>query len=567
MKLGNLEDIVNPIIYIALALVLSSISYGIMEKYWWLAVLSVGLFFIGVFLQTNFIFTAVILGFYIIGMLYNINYYNPNIDNNFKGEVRITKSKAYYKIGEYKGRQFYIENSNNEKVGDKIYIVGKFEKNQYREKGIVGNISVKNQEKVSNRDFIQLLYGVREKIYNKFKENLGQRKASIVTSVSFGYSDYMDTEDEEDMRTLGVIHAISVSGLHIALIFSVLNKKINKGISFLITFIYVLFTGAAFSSLRALVMIGTMVLAFNVRKKYTSLSGLALSAIIITLYKPYAPLQLGFILSFLATLGIIIFSKSINKRLYKLPKYLRETIAISLSAQTLALPVLLATFKEMSITFILGNLLVVPIFNVIIILGNLSIFLMLIPNAFDFISYVLMKVINFTDNVVSLLLDISQNTLIVNEEATMVYILCLIAMFYIAKGYKKFVWLPVIGIIVAMIQVYSPILKIDYLREGGILISYKGDKKIVTNKKQIDIAKLKKQTLAKEAIREGKKIYIENGVRIEAENKNFILKVGDKSYFIKLNNKSKTDSSCDIINFVDGYSRGLYIIDHNVITY
>ena len=63
MKLGNLEDIVNPIIYIALALVLSSISYGIVEKYWWLAVLSVSLFFIGVFLQTNFIFTAIILGF------------------------------------------------------------------------------------------------------------------------------------------------------------------------------------------------------------------------------------------------------------------------------------------------------------------------------------------------------------------------------------------------------------------------------------------------------------------------------------------------------------------------
>lgn len=72
MELGNLEDVVNPIIYIALALVLGSISYGIMEKYLWLAVLSVGLFFIGVFLQTNFIFTVAILGFYIIANNFTI---------------------------------------------------------------------------------------------------------------------------------------------------------------------------------------------------------------------------------------------------------------------------------------------------------------------------------------------------------------------------------------------------------------------------------------------------------------------------------------------------------------
>lgn len=164
------------------------------------------------------------------------------------------------------------------------------------------------------------------------------------------------------MRGMGVIHAVSVSGLHVALVYGILKKFLNNKIALLGTVIYVLLTGAEFSSLRALIMIMFLSFSFGLRKNYNSLGALAFSALIITLVAPYAPFKLGFQLSFLATLGIIMFSQKLNNKLYKFPKYLRETFSISLSAQVFTIPIMIIAFEEFSIAFIIGNTILVPIF-------------------------------------------------------------------------------------------------------------------------------------------------------------------------------------------------------------
>ena len=461
MDIEKIGEVKTPIIYISLTIIISSIVYGLYFKYFLPAAIVAGCFFIFILFSTNKCFTIFIVIIFLIGIGININYYNVNINKNFIGEIRVIENKSYYKIISFKGKRLYIQDFQGE-LGEKFIIKGIFTKEVDREKGIIGNIKVNSSKKIKE-DFRYKLYELRKKIYFKLDENIGKRKAGLILSLAFGCSDYLDNEDSEDMRGMGVIHAVSVSGLHVALVYGILKKFLNNKIALLGTVIYVLLTGAEFSSLRALIMIMFLSFSFGLRKNYNSLGALAFSALIITLLAPYAPFKLGFQLSFLATLGIIMFSQKLNNKLYKFPKYLRETFSISLSAQVFTIPIMIIAFEEFSIAFIIGNTILVPIFDILIKLGNLLLIVLPFSILFDFISFIIYKVINFLDSIMYYLYIFPQE-IIINKGFALIYVCALIGLYYGVKKDKKFILLPIIANFVFMIHIYSPIVRVDYYK-------------------------------------------------------------------------------------------------------
>ena len=161
----------------------------------------------------------------------------------------------------------------------------------------------------------------------------------------------MDQDYKSLMKNLGISHIISISGMHLALVYSILRKVFGVKLSLIIAFIYVLFTGAPASAIRAYIMILILNLGIVFKRNYSSLAAISLAGIILLLIKPYEIYDLGFIFSFLATLGIILFNKKLNKMLYKLPNSLRNTVAISISAQIFTFPIILLYFNEISLNF------------------------------------------------------------------------------------------------------------------------------------------------------------------------------------------------------------------------
>ncbi|MBM6861741.1 ComEC/Rec2 family competence protein, partial [Clostridium saudiense] len=219
--------------------------------------------------------------------------------------------------------------SDNLKVGDKVVAIGEFNKSLDLSKGIIGEYKVKNY-KLLKKDFIGYLYDRRESLYESIKSRLGKRKAGFITSVAFGYSEALDNEDREEMNIFGISHAISVSGLHMALVYGILRRIFGCKISLFIALLYVLFTGASSSTVRSYIMIFIMSFALVVKRNYNPLASISLAGTILLLLHPYDLFSLGFELSFIATLGIIIFNKKLNKKLYKLPKRIREEVAVSI---------------------------------------------------------------------------------------------------------------------------------------------------------------------------------------------------------------------------------------------
>ena len=564
MAIEKIGEVKTPIIYISLTIIISSIVYGLYFKYFLPAAIVAGCFFIFILFSTNKCFTIFIVIIFLIGIGININYYNVNINKNFIGEIRVIENKSYYKIISFKGKRLYIQDFQGE-LGEKFIIKGIFTKEVDREKGIIGNIKVNSSKKIKE-DFRYKLYELRKKIYFKLEENIGKRKAGLILSLAFGCSDYLDNEDSEDMRGMGVIHAVSVSGLHVALVYGILKKFLNNKIALLVTVIYVLLTGAEFSSLRALIMIMFLSFSFGLRKNYNSLGALAFSALIITLVAPYAPFKLGFQLSFLATLGIIMFSQKLNNKLYKFPKYLRETFSISLSAQVFTIPIMIIAFEEFSIAFIIGNTILVPIFDILIKLGNLLLIVLPFSILFDFISFIIYKVINFLDSIMYYLYIFPQE-IIINKGFALIYVCALIGLYYGVKKDKKFILLPIIANFVFMIHIYSPIVRVDYYKEGAILVSYRGDRAVVTNKRNIDIKTLKKVSLTSKGYREGKKIKIKNGIEIFKDDKDFIIKIKEREYTINMSKKKNFKKEYDIIDFKNNNLNGFYILKDKIILY
>ena len=152
---------------------------------------------------------------------------------------------------EYNGLNDKIEVINADVVG---ISKGEFNKNLNLTKGIIGDYKIIEYEEFKN-DIISKIYKRRIKLFKKISQKLGTKKAALISSVAFGYKSELDQDYKSLMKNLGISHIISISGMHLALVYSILRKVFGVKLSLIIAFIYVLFTGAPASAIRAYIMI------------------------------------------------------------------------------------------------------------------------------------------------------------------------------------------------------------------------------------------------------------------------------------------------------------------------
>ncbi|HCW54171.1 MAG TPA: competence protein ComEC [Clostridium sp.] len=564
-KIKKINQVNNPIIYLFLALGVSSISYGINNDLRGLSVFFTVLFFVWIFLLWGVNFTIISVIFFVVGLFINYSYYR--IPDKIWDEVRIVKIDTYETLGSFEGKKLLIKNDSKYKfkVGQVYNIYGKIDKGeQNKYNGVVGQLEVKSIDKC-NDDFISKLYKIKKNIYDRLKENLGTRKAGFLSSIAFGYSDMLDISDKNDMKRFGIVHSISVSGLHVAVVYGFLRIFMRNKLGLLLCFIYVIFTGSNYSSIRAFIMLGTIEGASIVKRNNNSISSLCLSAMILTIYKPYSIFEISFHLSYLATLGIILMNKKINNKLYKFPQKLRKGLSVTLSAQVFTVPYLLLIFKDLSLNFIIGNLFLVPFVNLFVILGNLLLIFYSFNNLFDFVSYLILKSIGIFDIVLSNIDNFSLPIFYGNEYFAMMYLAIMISIYFVRKGFKKIIHMPIAVLCVIIIQLYSPVLSLKYYTEGAILISYKGDRVLISNKKQVDMDRLAKISEADKVYTNINKVDLYNKCRIKSCGKNYLLEIIDKKYLLKMSGSEKGNGDYDIINFKDGPFNKIYIWNNDII--
>ena len=204
-------------------------------------------------------------------------------------------------------------------------------------------------------------------------------KLAITSALLLGYDDEISKELLNAYSATGTLHVLSVSGLHVGLVFLILNFLIRlpnnrfynlvKGILMLACiWFYAALTGLSPSVVRSASMFSFIIIGTIINRKGNIYNTLLASAFVILLFEPNLILDIGFQLSYVAVAGIVFFYPYIDnwwKPNNKWLKKLWQTTAISISAQLVTLPISLFYFGQFPVLFFISNLVVIPLSYVV----------------------------------------------------------------------------------------------------------------------------------------------------------------------------------------------------------
>lgn len=452
---------------------LSFVFYKYMNGLLFIIAVLIIVFFTAKFLSKNLAFLCIL--FFSVGFINNYIYYNIDVGNKVY-DIRILENKKNGYLGECKGKKYIVSVKDGQcKNGIKLKVKANCTYYSQYEKGIVGKLYV-TQIINEDKDIIYKAYCFKDMVRKRLCKELGDINGNLISSVAFGYDDFMDKTQLEEFKVLGLVHVISVSGFHIALIYLVIEKILGIYGGLVVSFLYTVFTGAEAATLRSFIMIFLMKISKKIYKKYNPLNALNFTAIFILVMKPYYFLNIGFILSYLATLGIVIFNKKLNIFLYRLPRFLRETLSLTLSAQIFVLPATICYFKTFNLGFIFGNLVMLQFYTVMVIVGNIAILSYSIKFLWDFEIWVLNKVIYFHNFIMKILLWISPQTIYMEYCYGIFLGVMIVCIILYKKGYKNIKYIPLYLVVYILIYEYAFFASIEALdvKYGKAYVVYNG---------------------------------------------------------------------------------------------
>lgn len=397
-------------------------------------------------------YLIIMVGFFILGMVNFYLYFNINLPENNSIYVRIIEDKGFYKIGKYNNRKIILKNLDlNIEEGCKIKVNGQFKSTSQFSKGIIGEYEV-NQVLEYKKGFKYKLLKIKEEVYKSLKDKLGREKSAVIMALCFGENKYLSDDAKEDFQKLGVVHASCVSGFHMAVIFFILQAVGGLTFAGVISIFYIIFTGGKPSTIRAFIMILILKFSSKLFRNYDSISSISFAALLLLIRYPYYIVDVGFNLSFLAVLGIILFNNKLSKALYKLPSKVNKAWSLSISSQIFSMPYAAIIFNKFSLGFLIGNLILLPIFSIIIILGNLSLVFYKINPLFNMLCCVLRTILTICDGAQYLLLKISPPIIHFSYIDVIIYMNLLISFIMVKKGMEMFMYFPVFMVVMVMVQ-------------------------------------------------------------------------------------------------------------------
>jgi competence protein ComEC len=221
---------------------------------------------------------------------------------------------------------------------------------------------------------------VRERIVRSQVKSLGVPAGPLVSAMVLGSKAVDLPYDTRDVFVkAGLAHALAASGFQTSLILGVvlgLTKGFKEStqitLGSLALIIFLCLTGFQPAVLRAVIMGFAALIALGLKRKVKQLGSLLVAATLLLLFNPLWIWDLGFQLSFLATLGLIVTVPPLTQRLEWLPPAIASLIAVPLAATIWTLPLQLFVFGVVPIYSLLLNIVSTPLISVISIGGIVS---------------------------------------------------------------------------------------------------------------------------------------------------------------------------------------------------
>jgi competence protein ComEC len=229
---------------------------------------------------------------------------------------------------------------------------------------------------------IYLAEQVRDKLVSILTKVIREKEErSVISALTLGYRAEIGQDTMDYFASTGAMHVLSVSGLHVGLIYFILGfllsflkrgkagKAIFACVLILFLWIYAFISGFSPSVQRATVMFSFVIIGNGLRRPVNIYNTLMASALLLVLLNPDVIFDIGFQLSYLAVFGIIL----IQPALYKLidvtnpvTKWIWSLTTVSIAAQLTTFPLGLFYFNQFPNLFWLSNFIVIPATTLII---------------------------------------------------------------------------------------------------------------------------------------------------------------------------------------------------------
>lgn len=223
---------------------------------------------------------------------------------------------------------------------------------------------------------------IRASIDENIGHNLeGPQKVLAQALALGGHYSELGEERMKDFSYTGLIHILSISGSHIALLLALvyglgrlikLRKRTSLIMGILVAIMYCGVVGGDAPVVRATMMSILMCIAYIKGRLYQAKQALCICAILCLMYDPFSLFDVSFQLSFGATYGLLIWGKVLYERIQWLPRWIKTPLVLCVSAQLLILPLQLYYFHYISIASLLAACIVAPLLDIAIVLIFIS---------------------------------------------------------------------------------------------------------------------------------------------------------------------------------------------------
>lgn len=346
-------------------------------------------------------------------------YYQPIVNDYSEKELKIT-ARVVDEPYEYYGKYYYFLKTHlvdDEEKSIKFLLKSKVDigaelddtlslsctlsatKNDYyKTKGyyLDGAIDEDNKvvvEKAQSHSIKYYPYRLKNLLENSVNAYMDEENATICSAIAFGDKNSVDPTVKEDFKRAGLSHILVVSGLHMSvlsmILLFVLRKVFRKGyiycpLTILFVLFYMVMTGLSFSVMRSGIMMIIFIVGIMLGGEADSINSLGIAGLFIVLFNPYSAGDTGLLLSFSATLGIILVTTPLSSYIINKLKFSNRIIvaiinilSVTFSAFLFTFPLIIIFFHNISLVQILTNLIITPVFQLLllmIILGSVLAF-------------------------------------------------------------------------------------------------------------------------------------------------------------------------------------------------
>ena len=322
--------------------------------------------------------------------LKNVQILNPQTEN-----MQSNDNEQASALAQIEGVICYLEDGEEPKMGSYVRMQGKLR--IYTRATNPGEFDARRYYQILHiQASLQQAKVVKESAsYSKFREKLvfiktyladlidasyEEKDASIMKAMLLGEKSGLDEETKQLYQLNGVIHILSISGLHISLIgmgfYKILLKiRCPKALTVIVSIIFMysygLMTGLSISALRAIAMFAFRIAAGIFKRTYDMLTAMSLVAISVLIEQPLYLYHSGFLFSFGAILAIGLFLPVAEENLLGETKF-EKIMSTSLSVSIITLPVYLCFYYEYPLYSLLLNLVIIPGTSLIVLDGLIS---------------------------------------------------------------------------------------------------------------------------------------------------------------------------------------------------